>query len=112
MRTLEGRPKWQLRAMLVVYKRLFLIIFALVVWTAARIMAEVTPFPSRRFILELVGTISVAYLVVGFAARLVRNPLMRKIVSWGSGSRSRFITWAYWTRRPSFWTVWASAWAI
>ena len=83
MRTLEGRPKWQLRAMLVVHKRLFLIIFSLVVWIAARIMAEITPFPSRRFLLELVGTISVAYLLVGFAARLVRNPLMRKIVSWG-----------------------------
>ena len=29
MRTLEGRPKWQLRALLNVHRRLFLIIFAL-----------------------------------------------------------------------------------
>jgi small-conductance mechanosensitive channel len=83
MRTLEGRPKWQLRALLVVHRRLFLIIFVLVVWIAARIMAEITPFPSRRFLLELVGTVSLAYVLVGFAARLVRNAFMRKIVSWG-----------------------------
>ncbi len=82
MRTLEGRPKWQLRTLLNVHKRLFLIIFALVVWSAARIMAEVTPFPSRRFLLELVGTITVAILVVGFAVRLVRNKFMQSIVTW------------------------------
>ena len=83
MRTLEGRPKWQLRALLVVHKRLFLIIFVLVVWIAARIVAEITPFPSRRILLELVGTVSLAFLLVGFATRLVRNPLLRKIVTWG-----------------------------
>ena len=82
MRTLEGRPKWQLRALLNINKRLFLIIFALVVWSAARIMAEITPFPSRRFLLELVGTITIAILIVGFAARMVRNPFIRRIVTW------------------------------
>ncbi len=82
MRTLEGRPKWQLRSLVNIHKRLFLIIFALVVWSAARIMSEITPFPSRRFLLELVGTITVAILVVGFAVRLVRNKFMQSIVTW------------------------------
>ncbi len=82
MRTLEGRPKWQLRALVNIHKRLFLIIFALVVWSAARIMAEITPFPSRRFLLELVGTITVAIVLVGFAVRLVRNKFMQSIVTW------------------------------
>jgi small-conductance mechanosensitive channel len=82
MRTLEGRPKWQLRALLTVHKRLFLIFFALVVWIAARIMAEVTPFPSRRFLLELAGTITVAILLVGFAVKLVRNKFLQTTVTW------------------------------
>ncbi len=82
MHTLEGRPKWQLRALLMVHRRLFLIFFVLVTWSAARIMAEITPFPSRRFLLELVGAISLAILMVGFAVRLVRNPFLRRIVSW------------------------------
>ncbi|MEM6385643.1 MAG: mechanosensitive ion channel domain-containing protein [Pseudomonadota bacterium] len=82
MRTLEGRPKWQLRTLLNVHKRLFLIIFALVVWLAARVMAEITPFPSRRFLLELVGTITIAILLVGFAVRLVRNKFLQSVVTW------------------------------
>ena len=82
MRTLEGRPKWQLRALLNIHKRLFPIIFALIVWSAARIMAEITPFTSRRFLLELVGTITVAILVVGFAVRLVRNRFLQTVVTW------------------------------
>ncbi|MEM7719768.1 MAG: mechanosensitive ion channel domain-containing protein [Pseudomonadota bacterium] len=82
MRTLEGRPKWQLRSLLNIHKRLFLIIFALIVWSAARIMAEVTPFPSRRFLLELAGTITIAILLVGFAVRLVRNKFLQSVVSW------------------------------
>lgn len=82
MRTLEGRPKWQLRTLLNIHKRLFLIIFVLIVWSAARIMAEVTPFPSRRFLLELVGTIAVAILLVGFAVKLVRNKFLQSLVTW------------------------------
>ena len=82
MRTLEGRPKWQLRALLNIHKRLFLIIFALIVWSAAQIMAELYDFRSRRFLLELVGTITVAILLVGFAVRLVRNKFLQTVVSW------------------------------
>ena len=82
MHTLEGRPKWQLRMLLMIHKRLFLIFFVLITWSAARVMAEITPFPSRRFLLELVGAISLAILLVGFAVRLVKNPFLRRIVSW------------------------------
>ncbi|AZQ68539.1 mechanosensitive ion channel [Silicimonas algicola] len=82
MHTLEGRPKWQLRWLLLIRRRIFLMAFTLFVWIAARIMAEINPFPSRRFLLELVGTIAIAILLVGLAARLVRNELLRRIVSW------------------------------
>ena len=83
MRTLEGRPKWQLRALVVIRRRLGLILFTLLIWIAAWAMAQITPFVSRRFLLELVGTISFAVLIVGFAARLVRNPFLRTTVKWG-----------------------------
>nr|WP_093973351.1 mechanosensitive ion channel domain-containing protein [Boseongicola aestuarii] len=82
IRTLTGRPKWQLRVLVVLHRRLGLIIFAMLIWIAAAIMAEITPFLSRRFLLELVGTISVAILLVGFAARLVRNSFLRQVVTW------------------------------
>lgn len=82
LRSLEGRPKWQLRILLLLHKRLWLIIFTTLIWVSAWIMAEITPFVSRRFLLELVGTISLAILLVGFAARLVRNQFLRRIVTW------------------------------
>jgi len=82
IRTLSGRPKWQLRALVVLHRRLGLILFSILIWIAAAIMAEVTPFISRRFLLELVGTITVAILLVGFAVRLVRNNFLRQIVTW------------------------------
>ncbi len=82
LRTLEGRPKWQLRVLVVLHRRLGLLIFTALIWIAATIVAEITPFLSRRFLLELVGTITLAILLVGFAARLVHNSFLRRIVTW------------------------------
>ena len=82
MHGLEGRPKWQLRTLIVLHRRLGLMFFTGLIWIAAWAMAEITPFISRRFLLELVGTIALAILLVGFAARLVRNTLLRRIVTW------------------------------
>jgi small-conductance mechanosensitive channel len=81
-RTLEGRPKWQLRALVVINRRLGLIFFTILIWIAVWVMREVSPFISRRFLLELIGTITVAILVVGLAARLVRNAFLRQVVTW------------------------------
>ncbi|MGI9390466.1 MAG: mechanosensitive ion channel family protein [Boseongicola sp.] len=82
MRALKGRPKWQLRALVVIHRRLGLIIFAALVWLSVLVISEITPFMSRRFILELVGTIVVAILAVGFATRLIKNAFLRRIVTW------------------------------
>ena len=82
MRTLEGRPKWQLRVLVVLHRRFGLILFAILIWFAAWVMSEISPFMLRRFLLELVGTITVAILAVGFAARLVKNAFLRRIVTW------------------------------
>jgi len=83
MRSLEGRPKWQLRLLLIVERRLGLIFFVILAWIASAVMAEITPFTSRRFILELVATIAAAWLAISFAARFIRNVLLRKLVTWG-----------------------------
>ena len=82
IRTLTGRPKWQLRFLVMLHRRLGLIIFSILIWISAAIMAEISPFMSRRFLLELVGTITIAILLVGFAARLVRNSFLRQVVTW------------------------------
>jgi small-conductance mechanosensitive channel len=72
-----------LRWFAILSQRLYLILLALLIWVSAWTMAEITPFRSRRFLLELIGTIIVAILILGFAARVIKNPSLRKIVTWG-----------------------------
>jgi len=83
MRGLEGRPKWQLRLLLTVNKRLKLIFFVVLIWLALWTVRAYTPFPSRSYILALAGSLSLAWLGVVFATRLVRNPALRVVVRWG-----------------------------
>jgi small-conductance mechanosensitive channel len=83
MRALEGRPKWQLRALLVLHRRLQLIFFTVLAWIATWVMQVIHLFPSRSYILELIATLALALLLVAFATRLVRNPALRPAVRWG-----------------------------
>ncbi|WP_299838608.1 mechanosensitive ion channel domain-containing protein [uncultured Jannaschia sp.] len=82
MRTQTGRPKWQLRWLVIVRNRLGLVCFAALIWMTLLIMREVT-WPSRSYLVGLAATIGTAWMVVSFVARLVRNPFLRKIVNWG-----------------------------
>ncbi|MCK0103490.1 mechanosensitive ion channel domain-containing protein [Pseudohalocynthiibacter sp. F2068] len=88
MRNLEDRPKWQLRWLVVLHRRLYLIIFVLLIWTVIAFMREVlNTFPSRTFLLSIIGTIAVAWLAIAMIARLIRNRFMRRLATWGG--------WAY-----------------
>jgi len=83
MRTLEGWPKWRLRALLVVNRRLMLIWFVVLIWSATWIMRSIHFFPSRTFLLALAASIALAWLLVVIVTRLVKNPALRSIVRWG-----------------------------
>ncbi len=83
MRGLEGWPKWRLRVLLTVNRRLHLIWFILLIWGATWIMRSIHIFPSRSFLLALAGSIATAWLLVVFATRLVRNSALRWVVRWG-----------------------------
>ncbi|MEM8851060.1 MAG: mechanosensitive ion channel domain-containing protein [Pseudomonadota bacterium] len=82
MRTQTGRPKWQLRSLVVIRNRLGLILFALLAWATYLLMQQMT-WPSRSFLIGLAATIGSAWMAVSFLARLVRNPFLRTIVTWG-----------------------------
>lgn len=82
LRGREGWPKWRLRLGLLIKDRLWLIFFVAFAWASVAIMAEATNFVSRRYILSLIASIATAWLLVGFAARLIRNIVLRRIVQW------------------------------
>ena len=83
MRGLEGWPKWRLRALLVLHRRLQLLFFVLLSWTAVAIMTQAKTFPSWRNLLILAATIATALFLVSMATRLVRNAFLRRVVTWG-----------------------------
>ncbi len=67
MRTREGWPKWRLRWMLTVQRRLHLIFFVGLAWGATWIMRAIHTFPSRSYLLALIATIATAWLLVASA---------------------------------------------
>ncbi|SFC84914.1 mechanosensitive ion channel family protein [Tropicimonas isoalkanivorans] len=85
IRGLEGRSKGQLRFLVMLQRRIALITFVLLCWTTIFVMRQVMGlFPSRSYILVVVGTIALAWLVIGFATKLIRNPLVRRFVNWSA----------------------------
>jgi len=83
MRHLEGRPKWQLRALLMVHQRVQLICFVALTWGVLFVMREVT-WPSRSYLIGLIATLGLAWLLVGFATRLIVNRPLRRLIKWSA----------------------------
>ena len=80
MRELEGRPKWQLRTLVVLRRRLPLIWMVALLWVAVAVFAALYQFPSRRYLIVLAATIATAWLGIRLAAQLVRNRFLRQVV--------------------------------
>lgn len=82
VRSREGWKTWQLRAVVQVRRRLGLIWFAVMAWALWFFMQNIT-WPSRSYLIGLAATLATAWVLIGFAARLVRNRFLRRVVSWG-----------------------------
>ena len=81
----DGWPRWRLRLLLVLQRRLQLIFLAGLLWSTAAVMRAVFFFPSRYYIVDLAATIALAWLVISLAARLIRNRPLRRVVVWATG---------------------------
>lgn len=84
LRGRSGWQKWRLRMVLLLIQRVRPILFALFAWVAYGVIAQVSPFPSRRYLIGIVATIATAILIVGLATRVIRNPALRRVVTWGA----------------------------
>ncbi|WP_380054949.1 mechanosensitive ion channel family protein [Falsihalocynthiibacter sp. SS001] len=83
MRTLRGRPKWQLRTLVLLHRRIRLILFVIFAWIVVFIMRELT-WPSRSYFLANVATVASAWLFIIFAVRFIHNRALRRAVMWGA----------------------------
>ncbi|HHL20401.1 MAG TPA: mechanosensitive ion channel [Aliiroseovarius sp.] len=79
MRHRQGWPKWRYRVLISIYKRLRLIIFVALVWVTVAVMREVT-WPSRSYLLGIIGDLTLAWLVIAAVSRQVGNRFLRQVV--------------------------------
>ena len=83
MRTREGWPKWRLRVLVVIHRRMRMIFFVILIWMVVLVMREVT-WPSRSYLLGVIANLALAWMIVAFATRLIANPLVRGVVRYGA----------------------------
>ena len=82
VRAREGWPKWQLRAIVQIKRRMGLIAFAVIAGLLAQVMQQVT-WPSRSYLIGLAATLSFAWVAISFVVRLIRNRPVRRLAAWG-----------------------------
>ncbi len=86
LRTREGWPKWRLRFLLLLHRRLRLIFFILISWPCYLIMQETT-WPSRSYLIGIVASLALAWLIIAIVTRLIANGFLRKVV--------RYVGWTW-----------------
>jgi len=82
VRSREGWKKWQLRMVVQIKRRLGLMWFAAMAGGVYLVMQNIT-WPSRSYLIGLAATLAAVWVGIAFAARLVRNRFMRRMVMWG-----------------------------
>jgi small-conductance mechanosensitive channel len=86
MRTREGWPKWRMRLVVTLHKRLPLIFFVLLSWTCVLIMREMT-WPSRSYMVGVSAKLSLGWLMIAVTTRLISNGFIRSLI--------RYVGWAW-----------------
>ncbi len=86
MRSRKGWPKWRFRVLISVHRRLSLIFFVALIWLTVWVMRQVT-WPSRSYLLGVVGDLALAWLVIAAISRQISNRFLRQLV--------RYAGWAW-----------------
>jgi len=82
MRGLEGLRAAQLRVLISVVRRTRGLLYVIIVWVVYLAMQEMT-WPSRSFLIGQFAAISTAWTFVAIIARIIRNPMMRRLFRYG-----------------------------
>ncbi len=80
-RARSGWPKWRLRILIQLMRRLTLVYFVVISWSLYWVMQNTT-WPSHSYIIGVIATLAVAWLAIALVSRLVRNRTLRQIFKW------------------------------
>ncbi len=81
VRSREGWEKWQLRVLVQIKRRLGLIWFSVLAWSVCLVMQNIT-WPSHSYLIGVAATLAIVWVGVAFAAHLVRNRFLRRVLQW------------------------------
>lgn len=82
LRTQENMTRSRMRLFVVLRNRMRGVIFVILAWTAVWVIQQITPFPSRRYLVAIFATIATAWVIISFIASLIRNPVLRRTVKY------------------------------
>ncbi|MDU8929568.1 mechanosensitive ion channel [Alisedimentitalea sp. MJ-SS2] len=80
MRSRENWPRWRYRYLLLLERRLALIFFIALIWPTIWIMLETMRWRSRVYVLEVIGNLAMAWLLIAIISRLISNSFLRTVV--------------------------------
>ncbi|MFD3191879.1 mechanosensitive ion channel family protein [Sedimentitalea sp. HM32M-2] len=80
-RAREGWPKWRLRMIVQLRRRLLLIWFSLMSWAIYLVMQQIT-WPSRSHLIGVAATLATVWVTIGLVVQLVRNRSLRRLLRW------------------------------
>ncbi|MFO7771247.1 MAG: mechanosensitive ion channel [Roseovarius gahaiensis] len=86
MRGREGWPKWRMRFLVMLHRRLRLIFFVALIWPTVWIMQSVT-WPSRSYLLGILASLALAWLLITIITRFIVNGVVRTMV--------RYVAWTW-----------------
>ncbi len=79
MRRREGWPKWRMRLLVMLHRRLRLIFFVILMWPTVWIL-RATTWPSRSYMLSIFAELALAWLTITILTRLIANGFLRALV--------------------------------
>ncbi|WP_297773704.1 mechanosensitive ion channel domain-containing protein [uncultured Roseovarius sp.] len=83
MRRREGWPKWRMRLLVMLHRRLRLIFFVMLIWPVVWLMQTYT-WPSRSYLLTIFAELALAWLMIAIVTRLIGNSFLRALVRYAA----------------------------
>ncbi|MRU14916.1 mechanosensitive ion channel [Roseovarius sp. A21] len=83
MRGREGWPKWRMRFLVMIHRRMRLILFVAMIWPVVWVM-QATTWPSRSYLLEVLASLALAWLLITVVTRFIVNGFLRSLVRYAA----------------------------
>ena len=83
MRGREGWPKWRMRFLVMIHRRMRLILFVGLIWPVVWMMQALT-WPSRSYLLVIFASLALAWLLITVITRFIVNGFLRTLVRYAA----------------------------